>query len=280
MTRSIWVSQERNVMFSCVSKKLEYYQDKNNLFIEDKRYEDAFIYLRKYKGKSDKLFECFAYKIGRLENFKECSGLPRRIIKKKRRVYLKQYGSVLTTWEKKDLNLSRGKKFSFICFASPEVQQRIPGQCYMIDGRICDPQRKQLATKAARKSAPATGGVKKPHRYRPGTVALREIRCYPEECRIAYPQIALSNILVEKLPKILRLILRFQSSGCNGSSGSFRGLPRRSLRRHQLVRYSRQESYYHAKGHPIGPKNSWRESLSGIDLHQKKHFKSSNYLDE
>ncbi len=30
--------------------------------------------------------------------------------------------------------------------------------------------RKQLATKAARKSAPSTGGVKKPHRYRPGTV--------------------------------------------------------------------------------------------------------------
>ena len=36
--------------------------------------------------------------------------------------------------------------------------------------------RKQLATKAARKSAPSAGGVKKPHRYRPGTVALREIR--------------------------------------------------------------------------------------------------------
>ena len=31
--------------------------------------------------------------------------------------------------------------------------------------------RKQLATKAARKSAPATGGVKKPHRYRPGACA-------------------------------------------------------------------------------------------------------------
>lgn len=36
--------------------------------------------------------------------------------------------------------------------------------------------RKQLATKAARKAAPSTGGIKKPHRYRPGTVALREIR--------------------------------------------------------------------------------------------------------
>eukprot|EP00741_Cyanophora_paradoxa_P014444 tig00020801_g13931.t1 len=38
--------------------------------------------------------------------------------------------------------------------------------------------RRCLATKAARKSAPAAGGVKRPHRYRPGTVALREIRKY------------------------------------------------------------------------------------------------------
>ena len=38
--------------------------------------------------------------------------------------------------------------------------------------------RGHLATKAARKSAPRKGGVKKPHRYRPGTVALREIRRY------------------------------------------------------------------------------------------------------
>jgi histone H3 len=30
--------------------------------------------------------------------------------------------------------------------------------------------RKQLATKAALKAAPKTGGVKKAHRYRPGTV--------------------------------------------------------------------------------------------------------------
>lgn len=36
--------------------------------------------------------------------------------------------------------------------------------------------RKQLATKAARKSAPAAEKAKKPHRFRPGTVALREIK--------------------------------------------------------------------------------------------------------
>ena len=39
--------------------------------------------------------------------------------------------------------------------------------------------RKQLqpkpATRYGKKSQPALGGVKKPHRYRPGTVALREI---------------------------------------------------------------------------------------------------------
>uniref|UniRef100_A0A8C3IA65 Core Histone H2A/H2B/H3 domain-containing protein n=1 Tax=Chrysemys picta bellii TaxID=8478 RepID=A0A8C3IA65_CHRPI len=66
--------------------------------------------------------------------------------------------------------------------------------------------RKQLATKAARKSAPATGGVKKPHRYRPGTVALREIRRYQKS----------TELLIRKLP-FQRLVhfktdLRFQSS--------------------------------------------------------------------
>ena len=38
--------------------------------------------------------------------------------------------------------------------------------------------KKALARKAARKTAAARGGVKKPHRFRPGTVALREIRRY------------------------------------------------------------------------------------------------------
>ena len=50
--------------------------------------------------------------------------------------------------------------------------------------------RKQLSTRAARKSAPATGGVKKPHRYRPGTVALREIRRYQKS----------TDLLIHKLP--------------------------------------------------------------------------------
>ena len=43
---------------------------------------------------------------------------------------------------------------------------------------------KRLATKASRKSAPTFGGVKKPHRYRPGTVALREIRRYQKSTEL------------------------------------------------------------------------------------------------
>jgi len=36
--------------------------------------------------------------------------------------------------------------------------------------------RKHIAAKQAKKSAAPSGGIKKSHRYRPGTVALREIR--------------------------------------------------------------------------------------------------------
>ena len=63
---------------------------------------------------------------------------------------------------------------------------------------------------AARKSAPIQGGVKKPHRYRPGTVALREIRKFQKS----------TDLLIRKLPfqRVVREIaqeykndLRFQS---------------------------------------------------------------------
>ena len=44
--------------------------------------------------------------------------------------------------------------------------------------------RKQLATKAARKKDVRVMSVKKPHRYRPGTVALREIRRYQKSTEL------------------------------------------------------------------------------------------------
>ena len=50
--------------------------------------------------------------------------------------------------------------------------------------------RKQLATHAARKATQLQGGVKKRNRFRPGTVALREIRRYQKS----------SDLLLRKLP--------------------------------------------------------------------------------
>ena len=74
--------------------------------------------------------------------------------------------------------------------------------------------RKQLATKAARKSS-ATGGVKvrpppalalltncsfslqKPHRYRPGTVALRDIRRYQKSTELLIRKVAFQRLVKE-----------------------------------------------------------------------------------
>ena len=61
--------------------------------------------------------------------------------------------------------------------------------------------RKQLATKAARKSAPATGGIKKPHRYRPGTVSLREIRKYQKSTDLLIPKAPFALLFREILQK-------------------------------------------------------------------------------
>ena len=71
--------------------------------------------------------------------------------------------------------------------------------------------RKQLATKAARKSAPATGGVKKPHRYRPGTVALREIRRYQKSTELLIRKLPFQR-LVREIAQEFKTDLRFQGS--------------------------------------------------------------------
>ena len=73
--------------------------------------------------------------------------------------------------------------------------------------------RKQLLTKAMRKSAPcqptppndngSNNANKKPHRYRPGTVALREIRKYQKS----------TDLLIRKLP-FQRLVREIAQGNC------------------------------------------------------------------
>lgn len=70
--------------------------------------------------------------------------------------------------------------------------------------------RKQIATKAARKST-AASGVKKPHRYRPGTVALREIRRYQKSTELLIRKLPFQR-LVREIAQDSKADLRFQST--------------------------------------------------------------------
>ncbi|KAJ6225559.1 hypothetical protein RDWZM_004104 [Blomia tropicalis] len=57
----------------------------------------------------------------------------------------------------------------------------------------------------------ATGGVKKPHRYRPGTVALREIRRYQKSTELLIRKLPFQR-LVREIAQDFKTDLRFQSS--------------------------------------------------------------------
>jgi histone H3 len=73
--------------------------------------------------------------------------------------------------------------------------------------------RKSIATKAAKKSTgPAhSGGVKKPHRFRPGTVALREIRKFQKSTDLLIRKLPFQR-LVREIAQDFKTDLRFQSS--------------------------------------------------------------------
>uniref|UniRef100_A0A6U2BYD2 Core Histone H2A/H2B/H3 domain-containing protein n=1 Tax=Hemiselmis andersenii TaxID=464988 RepID=A0A6U2BYD2_HEMAN len=67
-----------------------------------------------------------------------------------------------------------------------------------------------VAALAARKSVPSTGGVKKPHHFRPGTVALREIRHYQQSTDLIIPKAGFQR-LVREVAQSFSADLRFQS---------------------------------------------------------------------
>eukprot|EP00798_Chlamydomonas_sp_ICE-L_P027810 gene27810-biopygen1028 len=73
--------------------------------------------------------------------------------------------------------------------------------------------RKQLPIKASNydSNVPATGGVKKPNRYRPGTVALRKIRKYQKSTDLLIRKLPFQR-LVREIAQDFKTDLRFQSS--------------------------------------------------------------------
>ena len=74
--------------------------------------------------------------------------------------------------------------------------------------------RKGFATKnlmkAGMKNPSHTGGIKRPHRYRPGTVALREIRRYQRTTELLIRKLPF-NRLVREIAQDFKTDLQFQA---------------------------------------------------------------------
>ena len=68
-----------------------------------------------------------------------------------------------------------------------------------------------LASEAYGNSVPSSGGIKRPHRYRPGTVALREIRKYQKTTALLIHKHPFQR-LVREIAQVCRPDLRFQSA--------------------------------------------------------------------
>lgn len=136
--------------------------------------------------------------------------------------------------------------------------------------------RKQLATKAARKSAPSTGGIKKPHRFRPGTVALREIRRYQKSTELLIRKLPFQR-LVREIAQDFKTDLRFQSAAIGALQEASEAYlvslfedtnlcaihaKRVTVSLTRKSTQSRTMSFLdHAQGYSISPTYSWRTCL-------------------
>ena len=67
----------------------------------------------------------------------------------------------------------------------------------------------QSTNKAGQKNQPFTGGIKKPHRYCPSTVALREIRRYQKSTELLIRKLPFAR-LVREIAQDFKTDLRFQ----------------------------------------------------------------------
>jgi histone H3 len=85
------------------------------------------------------------------------------------------------------------------------------GKSVATNGRKKSVAKKTNAQTAARKKAPEVGGIKKPHKFRPGTVALREIRKYQKTTDLLIRKLPFQR-LVREIAQDYKTDLRFQAS--------------------------------------------------------------------
>ncbi|KAG2603960.1 hypothetical protein PVAP13_4NG022581 [Panicum virgatum] len=109
---------------------------------------------------------------------------------------------------RKQLATKVRSRLSLSCSSVPICS--VLAEIWRLLGASCPEKRLRFVAQAARKSAPTTGGVKKPHRYRPGTVALREIRKYQKSTELLIRKLPFQR-LVREIAQDFKTDLRFQS---------------------------------------------------------------------
>ena len=96
-----------------------------------------------------------------------------------------------------------GKQFYILLSEKPHRTKGV--KMYDLDGTLwrwsTTPEWKDIAS----------GGIKKPHRYRPGTVALREIRKYQKSTELLIRKLPFQR-LVREIAQDFKTDLRFQST--------------------------------------------------------------------
>ena len=101
--------------------------------------------------------------------------------------------------------------------------------------RVAVNQPTSFATKASRKSAPATLGVKKPLRYRTGAVALLEICCYQKSTDLLIRRLPFQRLVREIAQDSNRDLLTIPGHRLRQTTSGRKPLPFRKLRKLNLL---------------------------------------------
>ena len=128
--------------------------------------------------------------------------------------------------------------------------------------------RKHIAHKAAAKKTQSNGGVKRAHRFRPGTVALREIRRFQKSTELLIRKLPFQR-LVREIASEYRNELRFQSSAVLALQEASEACRTQNLAQSQKIlnsiygfsRYLCSRAQGRGALAPRGPRGPWGRGL-------------------
>ena len=145
-------------------------------------------------------------------------------------------------------------------------------------------KRKKAAARMMKKAGQQApkGGVRKHYRYRPGNVALKQIRQYQKSTELLIRKLPFQRLVREIASdsEVIRLPLcskvRFQSAAIMALQEATEAYLVGLFEDSQLMCHTRQASYHHAERYPAGQKDPRRESLNCRNKQNYGPFRTTN----